>query len=222
MSEVLHRPGDHRAARRPDRRPWQVGLRTVFLLTAVVAVWIAVSINRRDIATLESRIASMRSMARELVVEDATRIAVVKREELWYDDNGWEVYLPDGSYRLCLATRGVDQQGFAPGMKTTPVAPGRHRLTLDQTQDGEGRRIAAVWDGQKRLESVEPKGWDPGTGSSGGGEFSRSQQLPAGEPLVLLRRRFMGPRDAQGRSTTPDGPTEGILLWIERTGPPGR
>jgi len=222
VSEPSNRPPDPGAgdpAVGPHgRRRWQVGLRTMFLLTAAIAAWITVFINRRENAALESRIAAIRPLARELVVDDAQRIAVVKLEELWMDENRWDIYLPDGTYRLCVATRGIDDEGLVPAVKSAPVAAGRHRVVLDQTLDGEARRIVVTWDGAKLLEVVEPKAWDPGTGSSGGGDYSRSTQLPDDKPAVLFRRRFSRP-DAKGQVSSPVGPTDGLLLWIERTGP---
>ena len=219
-SNPPHEPGAaDPAVRRPGRKCWQVGLRTMFLITAAIAVWITFFINRRENAVLESRIAAMRPLARELVIDDAKKIAVVKLEEHWMDENRWEIYLPDGTYRLCMATRDIDEAGLAPAVKSAPVAAGRHRVELEQTLDNEVRRIAVAWDGTKRREAVEPKGWDPGRGSSGGGQYAVSTQLPADRPAVLFRRKFWALPDAKGRMLTPAGPSEGILLWIERTGP---
>ena len=80
------------AVRRLGRKPWQFGLRSIFLVTAAIAVWAAVFANNRENAMLESRIASLRPLARELVVDDPTQIAVVKLDELWYDENIWDVH----------------------------------------------------------------------------------------------------------------------------------
>ena len=200
----------------PGRKHWQVGLR-IFLLTAAIAVWITFFINRRENAVLESRIAAMQPLARELVTDDANKIAVVKLDELWYDrtdgclPSGWDVPV------MCGHPRDL-QQGAGSGGEERTVAAGRHRLVLEQSLDGEVWRLSVTWDGTKLLEAVEPKGWDPGMGSSGGGEYAVSTQLPADQPAVLFRRRFTRP-DANGQVSTPVGPTDGILMWIERTGP---
>jgi hypothetical protein len=99
-------------ARGASRARWQMGIRTLILSTALVAVWMSVHLDRGRIAALESRIAAMRPMARELIVDDPTRIAVVRKDELWYDDNRWEISLPEGEYRVGVATRDVDHLGW--------------------------------------------------------------------------------------------------------------
>ncbi|APW62261.1 hypothetical protein [Paludisphaera borealis] len=202
------------AGHRPGRKPWQFGLRTVFLITAAIAVWTAVFANRRESEMLQSRIAAMRPLARELVIDDPNRIAVVKLDELWYDENVWDVHLPTGRYRLCMVTRGVGQEGVAAATKSAPIAAGRHRLALDQTQEGDVRRISVACDGAKLLETTEPKEWDAGVGSTGGSQYSISAQSPADQPAVLFRRRFHLSTTG-GRTSAPAEPSNGLLVWIE-------
>jgi hypothetical protein len=222
VSDIPHRvsePGNPiPAIKRADRRRWQVGLRTLFLLMAAVAVWMAYFINRRQSATLEARIKAMVPLAHELIIEDAKKIAVVKLEEYWYDENRWEISLPDGRYRLCVATRGIDDMGLAPPVKSTPLKAGRHHIELEQRRDHDVWRVTVLWDETALLAVEERKDWDPGHGSAGGGQFARSEQLSPDKPVVLFRRRFMREvgKDQITQITTPPGPTEGILLWIER------
>ncbi|WP_406697783.1 hypothetical protein V5E97_02850 [Singulisphaera sp. Ch08] len=219
MSDTSFQPVDlgigNSPERRPVRRRWQVGLRTLFLLTAVIAVWMTVLINREQNKSIEARIQTLRPLARELVIDDPNKIAVVKREERWYDENRWDIHLPAGQYWLCVATRGIDQNGFAPVVKSERIEAGRHGLELEQKRVGTGWQVNITQDGTKRLSLEEPQEWDPATGSSGGGQYSLSTQLPADKPFVLFRRRFTRP-NAQGQVTTPIGPCDGILLWIER------
>lgn len=211
------------AGKPPVAKPkrWQIGLRTLFLMTAVIAVWMTVLINREQNKTLEARIKTMRPLAHELVVDDPNQIAVVKQEELWYDENRWDIHLPDGQYRLCVATRDIDQSGLAPVAKSERIEAGRHELELTQRWTSTGWQVNVIQEGATRLTVEEPKEWDPGSGSSGGGQFSLSTQWPAGPPVVLFRRRFTRP-DARGQMRTPIGPCEGILLWIETVSFPSR
>ena len=108
-------------------------------------------------------------LAHELIVDDLSKIAVVKLEDYWMDDNRWDLYLPAGSYRLCIATREVAGEGLAPPVKSVPIRSGRHQLALLQNRDKEIYRIRVTRDGDELLSMQEPKGWDPGIGSQGGG-----------------------------------------------------
>ena len=42
-----------------------------------------------------------------------------------------------------------------------------------------------------------------------------STQVPTNQPIVLFRRIFLVPGGGPGQSTSPSGPSAGILLWIE-------
>lgn len=208
--------GEPRAPATPPAR-WQVGLRTIFLLIAAIAVWMTVLINGRRNASLEAAIARMRPLARELIVEDPSRIVVVKLEELWLDENRWEVYLPQGEYRLCLATRNVEPDGITRAVTSARLEKGRHRLALDLHPEAGGWRVAVTVDGAERLSVEEPKEWNPGRGSTGGSEGQTPSA--AEKPVVLFRSRFSRP-DGRGGASAPVGPAEGILLWIERAAGP--
>ncbi|MHB1561331.1 MAG: hypothetical protein ACYC61_28120 [Isosphaeraceae bacterium] len=209
----------------PRRRRWQVGLRTVILLTAAVAVWLAYALDRRWIADFTTRIASLSPLAHELVVDDAGRIAVVKREELWFDDDRcWDVYIPTGrTFRLCMATRGLPEiTSPAPEAKarfptpaaSAPLSPGRHVVTVEQVRDGDGWRVDAESDGARLVSVTEPKGWDSGNAFSSG-YYEVSEQTAPEQPVILFHRQFMGLSDNQGSATVPDGNYAGIMLWIE-------
>jgi hypothetical protein len=199
------------------RSTWQVGLRTLFLLITAVAVWTVYFANRGAIRHYEERIAAMRPLVRELTVADVTKFAVIKQEPYWYDENRWELHVPPGNYRLCLATRDIDETGFPPVVQSTSLAPGRHVLALEQTKTEQGWRVAILDGDREILSHDEPQAWYPAVGSSGGGQFDSLAQQSASEPLVLFRRRFTQPQPG-GRSTTPTGPADGVMLWI---GPEG-
>jgi hypothetical protein len=203
----------------PASKRWQVTLRSLFLLMAAIAVWTAFSINRERTKELTARIAVMRPLARELMIDDESKITGVKLEELWFDENRWEVYLPKGEYRLCLATRGIDFTGLPPVLTSARIESGRHQLGLEQTQSATGWQIKALWDGSAVLSAEEPLEWNPNVGSSGASEFTSSTQMDPNSPAVFFRRRFMK-KDDRGGSATPVEPTEGVMLWIERVPSP--
>lgn len=203
-------------AGRTRRGRWQVGLRTAFLATAAIAVWLAFAVNRQRNADLLARNKALRPLARALVIDDPEKIAVVKLQELWMEDNRWDLHLPAGrSYRLCLATRGITAQGLAPAVARGRLAAGRQRLALERTQAGDTWRIVVNSDERPLLSAREPKDWDTGSSSSSL-EYTESTQLAADRPVVLLRTRFAR-RTAGGVMSTSNNnaPSDGILLWIE-------
>ncbi|QDV35152.1 hypothetical protein ElP_30550 [Tautonia plasticadhaerens] len=180
------------------------------LLVAAVAVWTSYAVDRNRIATLERRIARDRPLVRELVVEDPRRLAAVKRETTWLGENRWEFYLPEGGHRLCLATREIPQAGLAAEGASLPLRPGRHVVVLETVDGAPLQRVVATLDGRHRLELEKPH-------AMGYGSESPADQVPSAPPdvpLVLHRLRYNQPL-GQGRSGTPPGPTDGILLWIE-------
>ena len=148
-------------------------------------------------------------LAHELIVDNPKQIAIVKLEEYWFDDNRWEIYLPDGRYRLCLATRGIDDDrfGFPVVVKTTSLTSGRHHLALEQKLDKDTWRITALWDEAKLLAVEEPKDWNIRFGWSGGARYSRSEQLSSEKPAILIRRRFTRADSRARRSYRADRPT---------------
>lgn len=203
-------------AGRMSRGRWQVGLRTAFLVTAAIAVWLALAVNRQRNADLLERIKALRPLARALVIDDPKKIAVVKLQELWMDDNRWDLHLPAGrSYRLCLATRGIPAQGLAPAGASSRLAAGRQRLAVERTRTGDTWRIVVNSDERPLLTVKEPRDWDTGSSSSTV-EFTESTQLAADRPIVLLRTSFAR-RTAGGvmSTSTNNAPSDGILLWIE-------
>src|SRR5262249_28837444 len=121
----------------------------------------------------------------------------------------------DGRYRLCIATCDIDSDGIPSEAQSASIGAGRHRLALEQHQAEDAWRIAVAWDGTALLTVKEPEDWDPALGSEGGGQYSVSDQLGVDKPAVLFRRRFMR-ESSDGLMTTPSGPTDGILLWIEK------
>lgn len=197
----------------------QIGLRTLFLLVTAVAVWTVYFANRSAIRHYEERIAALRPLARELVVEDESQIAVVKQEPYWYDENRWALYLPPGTHRLCLAIRQIDEGVMPPIVKTMPVSPGRHVLELEQEKTEEGWRVVVLRDGQDVLSTEESTAWYPAVGSVGGAHFDRLTQVEPGQPVILFRRRFTQPATG-GTSMTPTGPADGVMLWIETDAEP--
>ena len=134
--------------------------------------------NHYENVKLAGQIQAMRPLARELMIDDPDRIAVVKQDERWYDQNDWKLYLPAGSYRLCLATKEVSNDGLATVNKSVALASGTRELAIEQQQaNDKSWRIIVTVDGEEVLRADEPAAWNAGQGSTGGGGFSSSTQI---------------------------------------------
>jgi hypothetical protein len=221
VSEMSHPPdapaGIMTDVPKPGRRRWQVGLRTLFLLIAAIAVWMAYFINRRHNAALAARIEAMAPLAHELIVDDPKKIAIVKLEDLWMGEDRWEIHVPEGRYRLCLATHGIGQDGLATVTQSAAIAPGRHQLAFEQRRVKDVYRVIVRRDGTELITREEPSDWDTGSTMTTGDNYSTSRQFPPDGFVVLLRRRFM-PRIITNTATAQNiGPTDGVLIWIEET-----
>jgi hypothetical protein len=195
-------------------RRWQVGLRALLLLLAVIAVWMTAFVNRRQSERLETRIRVMRPLVRELKIDDTSKVAVVKLEEVFVEDNRWDVYLPSGEYRICVATREISRQGLVASKKSATIKAGKHRLGLELRKIEGRKRIMVTSDGSELLTFEENWDWGFLGNYSGGGEFAVSTQQPRDEPLVLFRRIYMVP-NGPTRWVTPKNPADGLLIWIE-------
>ncbi len=196
---------------------WQWNLRTLFLLTAAVAVWVAYLHFCYETPRLRQRIITMQEMARELVIEDEQQIAAVVPRPEWFGERQWDVYLPDGEFVLCLATREIPMIGLAPVARQAPISPGRHRIELIRYENNWGPHIKIVVDNQKCLEFEESEDWSSAKRSDGTNTFERGKQLPPDEPLILQRDRFMYP-GPDGLLEWPGKTANGLMLWIEQSG----
>lgn len=197
------------------RFPLQWSLQTLLLLTAVVAVWIGYFRYRLDIPRLEQEIDAMRQMASELIIEDPQLVAAVKLPELWMDEQRWDIHLPEGKYKIRLATREIGKEGLAPAIAEAPIDAGRHQIKLQKEEVDDGWRIVVLLDDQPLLQVAEKPDWNPGDGYEGSGVSTTSRQFSPNAAVELHRRRFVHQTKA-GPYEAPEEPAEGLLLWIER------
>ena len=202
----------------------QWNLRTLLLLTAAVAVWVAYLHFRYEIPRIEREIAPLRHIGGTLIVRDPRQIAVVRTDEEWYDEEGLEVYLPEGAYALRVATREIRHEGIAPTVKEAAIPPGRHRIAFRKSSVNNVLQFTVLVDGQKVLEVKESTTRDFGRGYLESVLFEGCEQLPPDEPVVLYRGRFGQIRESGAHYYSvshTDAPTNGLLLWIEQVAPAG-
>src|SRR5262245_58455792 len=105
---------------------WQWSLTTLLLLMAAIAAWMAWFGAGQKSARLLAEIATMEQLPRRFKVDDPSQFAVVEKTEMWYDDDRWEVYLPEGNaYVIKLVTRGIHGNDFPEASWQQAIPPGR-------------------------------------------------------------------------------------------------
>lgn len=201
----------------PTRSRWQVRVRSLALLVLAIAVWLGVIRNWEQTRGMESRLNVLRALTRELEVDDPSQIAVVRKLDEWISEERWDLYLPPGSYRICMSTDQIGTTGLPPVVKSLPIAPGRHRLALDQRTENHSWKAVVSWDGSERLTIEKPREFC-GDGSSSANDITVSEQQPGNQPLVLSRSTFSD--SSSTAPVNPGSPSNGLMIWIEPT--PGK
>ena len=213
-SEVLSEQQLGTAAGSPIQ--FKFGLATAFLIVAVVAAGLRNWQVDQKIKNLELQMPGLREAARELVVDDASMFAVVKRNEEFFGESIFDVHLPEGqTWRLCMALDKIDEQGLAQVVGEFALAPGRHMIEVRYEKEKNESIASVLADGTQVIQEARPKDWEERTGSSGGAKFSSSAERDISKPLVLYRTRFMQKVPPRG-SSVPKQPSAGILVWVEK------
>jgi hypothetical protein len=192
----------------------QVGLSTLLLLTACSAVWCGVWLAKREVSRLQAELIPSRALARELVITERTKLAIIRQDEMFYDENIWQIYVPKEGLQIHVATSGIDAQKDQqlPSEAQATLSSGTHTVQLTVLQQSEGWLVRVQVDLEAVIELQKPKHWNPNKGSSGGGGFDRQADFDPGQTAVMFRRRFTV--DNAGKyEPHPDG--NGVQLWIE-------
>jgi len=194
----------------PARAPVRLkfGLSTGLLIVAVIAAGMGNWQVDRKLAPLKRQMPGLIEADRELVVDDPSKFAVVKRNEQWAGECIFDVHLPEGSaWRLCLALEEVGEEGLADPAGKSLLSPGRH--SVEVRYDFEKSTVSVLVDGSVAIKEANGGGWN----YRGAAMFRSSSQQHTTEPLVLYRKRFL--RWFRGKSWLPNRPA-GVLVWIEK------
>ena len=194
----------------PIRFRWD--LRTLFLLTAAVAVWTGYFRCRQPLPGLRDDISRMEEMTAELVIVDPKEITVAWQPQPWLDRPRWDIYVPGDGFVMRLATREIAFTGLAPIVAQAPISPGRHRIELRYTKKNEQWEISLRIDDRSVLTPNEPGEWHQEFGDCMG-HWGCFRHPYNGRYADLYRLRFVHPG-----TPTNAPPANGLLLWIESPG----
>lgn len=196
----------------------QVSIRTVLLLTALVAMLLGLWRNQLTIQELSQKISVSRKILNDLVVDDEQQYAATKVLPSWYGEYNWDVYLPPRNetgknYSIKIAVDNIDEGNFPTAATSIPIEPGRHNVRINTARLSVDQSLPVVID-KKDSTSVpfSRKGTSYSSSSNG---VETCMQQAVDKPLVLYRMRYMSP-SPNGSYTSTKGPVEGVMIWVER------
>ncbi len=202
-------------------RKWQVrwSIRTLMLVSAVVCVWSVAIQYRLANPKLRSRIEALQRLESKLDVDDLTQIAAAPRRKSWFDESIWDLYVPPGqTATLHLATRSIPMDDeLVVDTTSTALGEGKHTFELIIEELDEQWSIRVELGGKVLLERTEPLDWNPKNSSSGGIAHRRTKQTDARSGILELFRRRFRQKTANGVWRDTVEPTNGVLLWLERS-----
>ncbi len=192
----------------PAIRGWlpKFRLRTLLLLIAATATWIAWFESRRTIQRETLALEQLHVLAPELLVRNEREYACLKIDR--NDDfREFEYYLPQGrTYQLKLSSmEAIPEKGPWEVDEVVTIEAGRHRLIIDE----DTNRIRISIDGKQVMDTPR----QPLTGSSyssnGASSSFTSQWYPLDKPLLLIQLR-----EYKNNRSSPL-PVPGYVLWID-------
>ncbi len=163
--------------------------------------------GQNKIAETLKAIESLHNFAPELHIRNPDEYACLAIDR---DDSirEYQCYLPpNGRYQIKLTAH----QEFKQNDKVEPeftaeIAPGEHRVLLDEQPD----KLVVTIDGQSAFDIPRKRPPANSLSWSGASEAYLQQWHPVDQPLLLVR---LSQRSAGAKW---DDPSPGIVLWIER------
>jgi len=197
---------------------FQFGILTALLVMTAFATWTSWFLSKNDAERLARQLPALRNSARELDIVDVDQYAISRLLADWFGELKWRLFLPDsGSYRVCLATEDIDQSGYPEAEETYELMSGRHNCEFRIKKDSGQYVLEFLVDEKVVLTKIQPTDWNPDRGKSTSGAIGFSQQQPTDQPFQIHRSRFMEPVGEFG-AASPQGPSNGVLIWIEKVG----
>jgi hypothetical protein len=197
--------------RNATRRNFRFGLRSLLLLFAAIGSWLVYAKHRETYVALDKEVAVMKRLLGEVSVTDDTQFAIAAEPAIWNDERVWNVYLPEGTFRICLAFQAVNDTSFPVHEHRARINSGHHRIVVRRDQKGT---VSVLIDGDEVMTDVgEPKtiaapqerNWFRPVQSN------RTMQHSTETNLELVREVSVG------TSGTAEGSPAGLLIWIEKT-----
>jgi len=227
-------------------RPWKYlrfGLRTYFLLIALIASWLALRITRSEMADKVAQVGELKQVLGEVQFASITQFGLVKESGLPYNYD-WQVFLPDAmKYELCWAVSNIGPEGFPEETNRMKVGPGTHSIRLfpsweskpfarsyliTLTVDGVDYVLGKIGQSGSRHDCLKdigvPKRFAALAQSPGSNMWVQGYQQETSKPLEIIRAIDDRTRSDFSRRFLPSSIQEdetefiqGVLLWVVAT-----
>lgn len=187
----------------------------LLLLTAVIGCWLAYGVTRQRNASLKTRLQSLQKLSGELAVIDATQVVAIQSPPTWWQDQRWDVYLPESqTFKLRFYCGELESKKIPDPDDEISLPSGRHRIELVETKDDEQLAVVILVDGIERMQGSFPNSpFNSSTESQGVGRDQKTWNSESTQPFVLTRKRHV----PNSRNNTPVASSAmTVLLWIDR------
>ena len=197
--------------------PFAISLRTLLLITVVIAVWFGNWQLMNWNQQLKIQLNGLKSICRILSVENTEKVAVVGRLPTRFGENIFDVFIPSGrAVHLFLALDNIDfeKPTLAIPSHVQRLPEGFHSVEVRYNQEDAGSTIEIFIDNQVVINEKRPVGWDPGPDYSFGTGRMIRECVQTNDPLVFFCKRFphvTGSGDANFPSVG-----SGILVWCHQ------
>jgi len=200
--------------RRPQRLRFSI--RTLLLVTTIVALSITVVMLQREVGPLREEVARLRNEVGELNVGDLKKLHAIRIDTDSELEWKWRIWVPEGvSYRLRSNGGQIPKEGY-PGQGGTMYLrePGEHVIRYLIRRDPRNGH----WNGSLHTQTgsvgkdhqpwVE---WSTRTSASGG-VGSSTQSFETDQPVEIIRHRVSEKTDS---SANIEDPAAGFVIWLE-------
>lgn len=193
----------------------QYGLATMLLLLTTVAIWFAWWRTQNDVRQMERELPELRTAARELIVSDTTKFAVVKKPTSWLQEQTWEVYVPDGdTFALNLKFQDLSENDFAEPLRSVPIPTGIHQLQfLREKKSKDNGHVEVRVDGKTVFAEEHVIGRS--SHRTFHHKLTETRTWAKHEPVLLFHLQY-GYNPTDKETVTWDG----VLIWIGQTASP--
>ncbi len=201
-------------------RRFQFSLRKLLLVIAAGLVVVSHVFTSLKLRKAEQELHDLRIEQGILVVEDASKIQVVRVDLQQPMTWRWRVYLPPGrSYVVGQQTSGILPDGFPPlGSSIGGLRPGENTVTakVQRNERSEWALLVYVNDTVMMKADVPnaPNRW-PERSSGARSRFAVSESFDPSQPTELLRYRASVAGAPGITPEPPPGGADGVLIWLD-------